>query len=268
MQRLHDVNPQLQDSSNTLSSSFPPPTPSRPTVALGANISYSRARQSLANNGTKITFSSTQELVGNKHQLPLKYDVTPSPPSPPHSPPISPPTSFQPEKSSAEKNHNKTYGEHGSMVSPSLYDNTYSTTPRKTPTKRCGVEGCSTTPSSTMKYRRALDLGILSPRQESPKASQIMERYDAVYQSLTCQPSSEEWDSELRGEDCSPVLDSESGSHSWGVLPSSRVLTRAPACPYVTVTNSDGARVYLKLQHDKVSLPCTVSLLVFSVAFS
>ena len=89
-----------------------------------------------------------------------------------------------------------------------------------------------------------------------------MERFDAVYQSLTSQPKEEEeeegmaddWDEELQGEVSSPVLERLSGSRSKGAsLSSSSVLTRAPAGPYVTVTGSDGSRVYLKLRQQKVS---------------
>jgi hypothetical protein len=72
-----------------------------------------------------------------------------------------------------------------------------------------------------------------------------MERFSALYQSLTSSPT-EQLESELNNESCSPVLD---GPHSLGVRPSSGVLMRAPPCPYVTITGSDGARVYLKLEN-------------------
>lgn len=241
VQRLHYCSPSHQESNNTLL----PSTPSRPTVALGSNISNARPRHALSDSSTNVRLSAIQNVVHNEHELHVasQYNATPSPPSPPS---LSGPQLHQalPE-TSAEISHKERSQEH----KQSLHKSSVRETDLKTPTKG---DACFTTPLSSSKYHRTLEPSVLSPGKESPKTSSVsvMDRFNAVYQSLTSKPMNEQWDSELQ---VASVLDITSGSHSQGVLHSSDVLRRAPACPYITVTGSDGERVYLKLRNKKVS---------------
>lgn len=231
VQRLNNCNPCHQESINSLHSS----TPSRPAVALGTTIRCSRPRHAPSNNGTKVTLSPEQELPSGQ-----SISSPPSPPSPPHSPSLSSSLSslLYPTLSgtSAEKSHKE--GEQS--------------TTSKTPTKLNELNAYSATPLSSSKYHRVLEPSVtcMSPGNESPKASSVsvMDRFNSIYQSLKSKP---EWDSELQVDDSTPSLDITSGSHSQGM--SSKVLRRAPACPFITVTSSEGERVYLKLQSKKVS---------------
>ena len=227
--------PHHDGTSTALSSCPPPPTPSRPAIALGTNLNSCRNPPSLARNSSK---HSTVAPVGGGYDLPPVYHDMPSPPSPPQSPPVSPLFSapLNPSESSQHKSMRT------SIPSESPPQKSHGT-----PRKQCEREQSPTTPSLS-KYRRALDLSTTSPDQETSQTP-IMERFNTLYQSLTS-PLTEQLESELNNDSCSPVLDR---SHTVGVLPSSGVLMRAPACPYVTVTGSDGARVYLKLRH-KVSV--------------
>ena len=235
-----------------------PSTPSRHSAAIGLDSSCARWRHNQDSNGAKISLSATRELMGNEQGVSSPYCASLSPPSPPRSPPLSPPLS--PHRHTSPKSSvmgsQKVCSREGRISAGS---SPYKTTPNKTSLKTPTKQGDPTTPSSTSKYRQALDLSIaLSPKLA--KVS-ILERFDAVYQSLTSQPKEEEeegraddWDEELQGEVSSPVLERLSGSRSKGAsLSSSTVLTRAPAGPYVTVTGSDGSRVYLKLRQQKVS---------------
>ena len=234
----HHFVPHHEDTNTALSSCPPPPTPSRPALALGTNLNPSRHPPSLARNGSKPTAVA---LVGSGHDLPQVYHDMPSPPSPPQSPPVSPVSA--PLNTSESSKHKSMRGPTLSKISP------YKS--HRTPRNQCEKERSPTTPSLS-KYRRALDLSTTSPDQETSQTP-IMERFNALYQSLTSPPTEQvenELNIELRDGSRSPVLDR---SYSVGVLPSSGVLMRAPACPYITVTGSDGARVYLKLRH-KVSV--------------
>lgn len=222
MQRLHNRSPCHQESINSLHSS----TPSRPAVALGTTVRCSRPRYAPSNSGTKVTLSPEQELPSG-HNI----SSPPTPPSPPHLPSLS-----------AENSHKEC--QEGEQ---SLYKAT-----SKTPTKLNELNAYPATPLSSSKYHRVLEPSVtcMSPGNESPKTSSVsvMDRFNAIYQSLKSKP---EWDSELQVDDSTPSLDITSGSHSQGM--SSKVLRRAPACPFITVTSSEGERVYLKLQSKKVS---------------
>lgn len=141
------------------------------------------------------------------------------------SPPRSPPLAFQ------TSDHNS--------QSPCMND--------VTPTKQ-EKENNKQTPSSTSKYQRALAPPEPQSENHSKKSSvSIMEKFNAVYRTLTTQPVTED---ELDDDSYSPVLERRSTMEV--VTPSSGVLTRAPASPHITVTASDGRRVYLKMQQSKV----------------
>lgn len=240
VQRLHSCSPRHQESSNF----FPPSTPSRPTAALGTTIRCTRPRHTLSNNGTKVTLPAMQKMMQNEEELPSGHNISsPSPPSPPQSPSVSSPLSHPIlSETSADNNQKEGCEEY-------LYKTTRTL---KTPTKLNEMNAYSASPSSSSKYHRVLEPSVMSPGNESPKASSVsvMDRFNAIYQSLKSKP---EWDSEVEGGDSTPLLDITSGSHSQGVIHSSKVLRRAPACPFITVTGSEGERVYLKLQSKKVS---------------
>ena len=75
-----------------------------------------------------------------------------------------------------------------------------------------------------------------------------------VYRTLTAPPVTDDLESELVDDSCSPVPESISTMEV--VPPPSGVLTRAPAGPHITVTASDGRRVYLRMQPSRVSIYC------------
>ena len=76
----------------------------------------------------------------------------------------------------------------------------------------------------------------------------------AFYESLTSEPINE-FESKAPDGSCSPMLDSITaiGPDDAVASVSSAVLTRTPLCPYITVTGSDGTRVYMKFQQTEVS---------------
>ena len=98
----------------------------------------------------------------------------------------------------------------------------------------------------TSKYQQELDAGLST----SPSSSSfVIERFNSVYKSVSTQPETEEFGSD---NSCSPLLGVDE------VLASLGVLRRAPAGLHVTVTGSDGCRVYLNLQSTLVCLPTFV----------
>ena len=108
------------------------------------------------------------------------------------------------------------------------------------------------TPSSMSKYHRALK-PTESEILDDPEGSHvsIMEKFNTVYESLTTQPVIDDYESELQDSRSSPVLESRPVVE--GIPPSFGVLTRAPASPHITVTASDGRRVYLNVKQSEVS---------------
>lgn len=152
----------------------------------------------------------------------IPYDSMPTPPSPPHSP-----TSPQSSVTDVQLRQRKTPD--GTILHTS---------------------------SCTSKYQQMLDVGLsLSPHDSKIPRSSIIDRFDAVYQSLTMQPTTEELEGELHDDSCIPVLDSRKNCPIVADAPlSSGAMRRAPVGPYITVTSSDGRRVYLKLRNSQVSL--------------
>ncbi|CAI8035562.1 Chromosome transmission fidelity protein 18 homolog [Geodia barretti] len=166
------------------------------------------------------------------------------------SPPCSPPLAIQ------TSDHNS--------QSPCNNDVMYTT-----PTKQ-EKENAKQTPSSTSKYQRAL-APPESPNKDHSKKSNvsIVEKFNAVYRTLTTQPVTDDFEDEVVDDSYSPVLERRSTMEV--VAPSSGVLTRAPASPHITVTASDGRRVYLKMQQSKQLSQSSLSIVsgcLLPVSFS
>lgn len=125
-----------------------------------------------------------------------------------------------------------------------------------------------TTPDSGSRYRRVLVPSQVSQGESSlPTRSpgSLMERFEATYRSLKSKPAGylaeggaklpdstdhvslepvgpeEAEDEHLLASVYSPVAAERRRGHT-------RVLTRAPGCPHITVTGGDGRRVFLRLR--------------------
>ena len=206
-------------SSTAVTGSLPPSTPSRPAVSFGSMPS-ARYRVSVACKKTATEPSAPD--YGEDNVDPCTYGSMPSPPSSlPDSPPLSP-----------------------LMCSKHL---SVECIPHRTPASE-GKEGHMSTQSLSEEQ--------LSSQPCTKKSEELlMDRFNTVYHSLTSHPLAE-FENEDDGN-CDSVLDGKTltaQSHVVDLPSASKVLTRAPSCPYVTVTGSDGARVYLKLQQQKVSM--------------
>ena len=123
-----------------------------------------------------------------------------------------------------------------------------------------------TTPDSASRYKRSLDLSQLEARDTSPPSrGSIMDQFEATYRSLKSKPIDP-----AEGEDLDGLFDEPNSPHPSDYdLPSqdskpheyssatptrrqqhSHVLTRAPPGPHITVTGSDGSRVYLRIKSE------------------
>ena len=218
--------------STTVSTSHPP-TPSR--YAMAKIKHYSSEQGSLMQESNASALGTWELVEATPHS------TSPSPPSPSKSLILSP--------SNAYLGQSQIY----STPLPVIH---------KTPKKDDDIH--PTTPSSVSKYKRVLDLSGASLDEESPESSRrsILKKFDAVYQDLTSQTRSivdEETIIDDKGGHNNGVLGGlrpHGGDHSHGPL------TRIPACPHMTVTGSDGKRVYLRLHHDKVSYLAMIARMV------
>lgn len=277
MQRLSDLSsspsngleesPSLNPRSSP--SHLPYHTPSRHSSSRGHLVTDSnratrgRKRDLQEGNGT-ISLSDTRELMDEALSPSAAYFASPSPPSPPHSP-TSPSLDTAlgsvPQKSPSRLSRDRVNDSSMGYQSPQKYK--CDRTTQKTPKKQEEDREYPTTPSSATRYQRALDVSTVTPEQRSPKHSKafILDRFDAVYHGLTSRSKDEVnyWETGQQEGEQSPVLDRHGrlGSDSTPAPASSGVLTRAPAGPYITVTGSNGKRVYMRLHKERVSLECT-----------
>ncbi len=233
--------------------------------AKGRLIPRASAGSPLGKSPTKTPRKSSPD---RPYSPPSPYALSPSPSS---SPASSPPSSPQPRRDTKKRKIKSRDAENlqidpkrTSVISP-LRANVATPTAR-TPHRRTESPRKSfpSTPDSGARYQRVLvppqttREGNGEPHQESQPS--LMERFEAVYSSLKNKPpadhnsrpsgSEDELDLEpaspedLGGE---PSLTSEAGVPRVGHR-RTRVLTRAPPCPHVTVTSGDGRRVFLRLK--------------------
>ena len=268
LERSPSLNP-------TSSPSHPPHcTPSRHSssrshlVADNSRVTRGRKRGLQEKNGT-ISLSDTQELMDDALSPSAPYSASPSPPSPPHSP--TSPSSHttpgnMPQKSPSRLGRDRVSELSMGHQSPLKHKHDRTTCTQKTPKKQEEGGEYPTTPSSATRYKRALDISTATPEQRSPKHSRasMLERFDAVYHGLTSRSEEEVnyWETGWQEGEWSPALDRHSRPGSDSTPAASGVLTRAPAGPYITVTGSNGERVYMRLHKERVS-PLATSVCMY-----
>ena len=85
---------------------------------------------------------------------------------------------------------------------------------------------------------------------EQEREEEVTKMEEATKMEEEEEEEEEGWEGRLQERESSPVLEEGMGERC---AASSCVLTRAPAGAHITVTGSDGRRVYLRVQQEKVN---------------
>ena len=245
-----------------------------------------RGSDSSASNKTSHAASSGCPTRDTEpYSPPSPYSLSPSP-SPPHSPATGKDQGQQSTCTHSTSQRNSRvlgstsqftsqdeaeYGRHGSEVHSGAG---VSPSRKRTPRKSATPRSVGSTPASTGHYKRSLDASRLESRDTAPfsslKGSSLMERFEATYSSLKSHAGAEQVtrpslpptdDDDIFSDpeyslsppsrqrnSQPPTLSQQPSVAASGSLAHSRVLSRAPSCPHITVTGSDGRRVYLRIK--------------------
>ena len=212
-----------------------------------------------------------EDADGERPYSPPSPYSLPSSPSPPHSPSYGEHHDSFGHSPKRRKTKDvdiaETRGSLGAVNSQGKETGSYWTSPMKTPSRSSSRAEdhltTTSTPPSASRYKRALDPSQLEPGRTPNRRDVLMDQFEETYWSLKTTPPGEVTNGALglkpsaqtddMDELYSPLaadLGSQS-SHPFlspGPQQRSHVLMRAPPGLHLTVTSSDGARVYLRVK--------------------
>lgn len=229
--------------------------------------------QVLTRETDSSTVSHNEEEADGEHPYspPSPYSL-PSSPSPPHSPTCDKShDSFRHSPKRRKTKDFETRGSVGAVNSHRKETGSYWSSPMKTPSRSSSrAENHPTptpTPPSVSRYKRALDpsqLEVGHAKTTPNHRDVLMDQFEETYWSLKTtppgevasgalglkpSPQTEDMD-ELYNEPYSPLATDPGSQSSYHTGPHqhAHVLRRAPPGLHITVTSSDGARVYLRVK--------------------
>ena len=203
---------------------------------------------------------SQDDFQSRPYTPPSPYTLSPSPSSP-----QSPTLNIDQSSTSKRRKLDGRSRTEDETIRPTSSQATPTRNQFKSPSKAIASQSVPHIPGSASRYKRSLDFSQLEHKEPCQLPNPLMQCFEAAYQSLTsnelsashAQDSEEGFDALFNDPDSDelhPNLDNKDILTQESLIatprrqPHPHVLTRAPSGPHISVTGSDGSRVYLKLR--------------------